>query len=186
MTTRDNDAGPTGRIERQKWIEENNPNVKWAFHNATIFRLFMEAQGCYVSGYYLASILAGVSFLEQSLAAEFHSRGIDEFRRASLPELAETARSFGCIWEPDLIEIKRIWGLRKPITHSRSAGHPDRIESRQFAETCPIDAILERDSRGVLTTLFHLTVNRLGFGIWSGQIPKNYGTRLVAVANARI
>ncbi len=160
--------------ERQQWIKDNRPNVKWAFRGATIFRLFEEAQDCYVGGNALASILAGVSFLEQSLAAEFHSIRRNDIIRASLPNLAKEARKYGWISEGDLIELGRIWRLRKSITHFRPPGHFDRIETRQYKDSAPIDEILEEDVRHELTTLFHLSVNRTGFGKWSGQIPKNY------------
>lgn len=172
---RENKPQLAARIQRQQWIEENSPDVRWAFRGGpTVFRLFSEAQDCYVSGHYLACILTSVSFLEQSLAAEFHSIHRNDLNRASLPDLAKEARKFGWISEPDLIELLRIWGLRIPVTHSRPPGHPDRIEARQYNESAPIDEILEGDAHRVLTTLFHLAVNRTGFGKWSGQIPKNY------------
>jgi hypothetical protein len=160
--------------ERQQWIKDNRPDVKWAFRGAMIFRLFEDAQDCYVGGNDLASILAGVSFFEQSLAAEFQSIHRGDIMRASLPDLAKEARKYGWISENDRIELDRIWRLRKSITHFRPPGHVDRIEARQYEDSTPIDVILEEEARHELTTLFHLSVNRTGFGMWSGQIPKNY------------
>jgi hypothetical protein len=165
------------RAQREHWIKENRPDVKWAFRGPTVFRLFDGAQDCYISGNYLASIQASVSFLEQSLAAELRSIDRDDLKRAnlpSLPDLAKKARAFAWISEDEKMELDRIWELRKPITHFRPPGHPARIEARQYNESTPIEEILERDARRVLTMVFHLAVNATGFGRWSGQIPRNY------------
>jgi hypothetical protein len=147
------------RIERLKWLERQMPKVRWvAFGTGPISKsLFEEARYCFAYGQYLASILLALSFIEQSLAGYFYSIERNDLEKAGLSDLAKEARNLSLISQKDFAALKRAWQVRKPVTHFRRPGHPERIETRAFYEgPTRLYNIIEKDARSVMALSFRL------------------------------
>jgi hypothetical protein len=147
------------RIERLKWLEKQMPEVQWvAFCTGAISKsLFEEARYCFVYGQYLASILLALSFIEQSLAGYFYGIGRNDLEKASLSDLANEARKLGLISDRDIEALRKAWKIRKPVTHFRRPGHPERVEARAYYEgPTHFYNIIEKDARAVMALTFRL------------------------------
>ena len=163
-----------GRIERLKLITELYPDVEWMiFGSGKISKyLFEEARYCFVYGQYLASIVLSLSFLDVSLGGAFYGMGRDDLERAGIRKLAEQAHSIGWLNRDDFDLIEEIRKYRNPITHFRTPGHEDRIETRGFRENLEDYSIIERDARKTMEALFRLMLKVTPWA--ENQTPKGY------------
>jgi len=146
------------RVIRLKWISGKMPKADYVGYvgGQMAYYLFEEARYSFVYGQFLASIILGLSFIEQSLAAQFYASGRDDLERANLSKLLQEARSNNWISESEFINLEQARKIRNPITHFRRPGYVDTIEWRSVEDNNPPYQIIEKDAYHVMEAMFHL------------------------------
>ena len=146
------------RIARLKWMEDHLPQCEYfGFHGGGMsLYLYEETRYCFAYGQYLATIVLGLAFIEQSLAAHFFSTGSDEVKRANVSVLFTKALDEGWITQVEFDNLEHARKVRNPITHFREYTKSDRIEMRSLEQNDDPYSILESDAYQVMETIFHL------------------------------
>jgi hypothetical protein len=146
------------RITRLKWISGKMPEANYVGYvgGQMAYYLFEEARYSFVYGQFLACIVLGLSFVEQSLAAQFYASGRDDLERANISKLLQEARNNNWISESELVNLERARKIRNPITHFRRPGYEDTIEWRSVEDNSHPYQIIEEDAYHVMETTFHL------------------------------
>lgn len=154
----EDNVGRVARLERLRWIVSLMPDVNWMSNGTGPISkyLFDEARYCFVYGQYLGSVVLGLAFLEVSLAGAFYAAGRNDLECAGIATLSKEALGCGWLSQADYEAIEQVRGYRNPITHFRPPGHTDRVEARAFYEGAGAYAVIERDARKVMETVFHL------------------------------
>ena len=112
------------------------PKVEWMVAGCGPISKYQleEAKYCYVYGQFLAAILLGLAFVENSLAGAFFSVGQSGLAKKGVYEIAKEAHRLAWLSEEDHTTLERIRKLRNPITHFRGPGNDERIETRACSE----------------------------------------------------
>ena len=118
--------------------------------------LFDEARCCYIYGQYLATIAMGMAYIEQSIAAIFHTRCKDKFAKQSAETLFKEALNEGLISQFDYENLERIRKTRNPAIHFKKPLHPDSIDVRSVKQNRHPALILESDAKFVMGSVFKL------------------------------
>ena len=147
-----------GRITRLEWMENQLPQCEYiGFLGGDIAHyLFEEARYCFAYGQFLATIVLGLAFIEQSLAGHFYMAGRNDLKRAPVSILFTEALNEGWITQTEFDYLEHARKIRNPITHFRELDKDDRIEIRSFEQHEKAYSILEADAFHVMETIFHL------------------------------
>jgi len=146
------------RLSRLDWIARKMPEVEYLrFNGRAITKfLFEEARYCYVYGQFLAVIILGLSYIENTLAALFHAAGRDDLERSNVSKLLREALNVGWVTQGEFDDLDRAREIRNSITHFRNPAHEDNVEYRAvIQDELPYEIIAE-DARHVMETVFHL------------------------------
>ena len=145
------------RLARLMWIADKMPEVDYLlFHGLMSNYLFEEARYCFVYGQFLATIVLGLAFIEQSLAALFYATGRNDLERANITTLLIVAFENNWITETELNNLEHARKIRNPITHFRRPGYNDTVEWRSVNNNDLPSSIIEEDAYHVMETIFHL------------------------------
>jgi hypothetical protein len=117
---------------------------------------FDEMRYCFVYGQFLAVVLLGLAYIEQTLAAHFYGAGHDELERASISTLLRRAVESGWISESEFKRIDRARELRNALTHFRRPLHEETVEYRAMTQKDFPYAVIEEDARHVIEIVFHV------------------------------
>lgn len=130
----------------------------------TTFRAYVEARGCFVAGHYSAVILLSQALLETLIGAQIeqesdvchiHGREFGEPlpERPSLDQLIAKAKYIGLLDDDDEKALKRIRGIRNPLTHHRGVDDPTNMTRRMLAHRVATASLFEGDARFCITTV---------------------------------
>jgi hypothetical protein len=146
------------RLARLKWLADKMPSVEYLFLSGGLLSkyLFEEARYCFVYGQFLATIVLGLAFIEQSLASLFHMAGKDAIARTNICTLLREALNRGWITPSEYDNMERARQNRNPITHFRKPLGNDDIGRRSVMQDELPYTIIEQDARNVMETVFHL------------------------------
>lgn len=146
------------RLARLEWVREKMPKVDWMVAGCGPISKYQleEARHGYVYGQFLAAIMLGLAFLENTLAGAFFCLGGKRLARGELSEIEEEALRRRWLSKEDHAALQRIRRLRNLITHFRKPVHRKRIEARVSFEQSDERAVLESDAREVLQVVFRL------------------------------
>lgn len=147
-----------GRIARLKWMEDQLPQCEYVgFLGGDIAHyLFEEARYCFTYGQFLATVILGLAFIEQSLASNFYMAGRNDLKRAPVSILFTEAFNEGWITQMEFDYLEHARKVRNPITHFREYEKNDRKEMRSLDQHDYPYSILEADAFHVMETIFHL------------------------------
>ena len=147
-----------GRTARIKWMEDHLPQCDYfGFHGGVMsLYLYEETRYCFAYGQYLATIVLGLAFIEQSLAAHFFAAGSNEVKKANVSVLFTKALDEGWITQVEFDNLEHARKVRNPITHFREYTKSDRIEMRSLEQNDDPYSILESDAYHVMETIFYL------------------------------
>jgi hypothetical protein len=147
-----------GRIARLEWMENQLPQCEYiGFQGGDIAHyLYEEARYCFAYGQFLATIVLGLAFIEQSLAGQFYATGRNDLKRANVSILFTEALNEGWITQTEFDNLEHARKVRNPITHFRELEKDDRIEMRSLVQHDYPYSILEADAYHVMETIFHL------------------------------
>ena len=146
------------RLSRLNWLTENSPAGEyWTFPGGLHAKsLFEEARYCFVYAQFLATILLGLAYVEQTLAALFYGAGRNDLERASFSVLLKEARAGGLIADSQFQDLEEIRVKRNTHAHFRRPGHEDSIEARAILEHAPPYSVIEQDATAVMTAALQL------------------------------
>jgi hypothetical protein len=152
-----------GRLARLQWMESQFPQYEYfCFHGGEmVYYLFEETRYCFIYGQFLATVVMGLAFMEQSLAAYYYATGRDDLERANASTLFTIAFDGGLITQTEFKNLERARHNRNPITHFHEYFAKDRIELRSFKQSERSYALLENDAYNVMETIFHLIEERV-------------------------
>jgi len=123
--------------------------------------LFEETRYCFAYGQYLATIVLGLAFIEQSLASQFYAVGRDDLKRSTVSNLFDEALKDGWITQTEFDNLDHARRIRNPVAHFREYSKDDRLEMRAVEENDYPYSILESDAYHVMETIFHLMRRKL-------------------------
>lgn len=155
---REDEVAKQGRIERLKWLMEQTPgNRIWLFHDALhSYELFEQTRYCFVYGLFLATIILGVSYVENTLAALFFASGRDDLERANLNVLIEEAYKVEWINEKEKKALDNARLIRNDVTHFRKPGSSNPITSQMFTTCQSSEIIFENYARETMLIVFKI------------------------------
>jgi hypothetical protein len=154
---REDEIERTDRVRRLEWLAQLAPNNGlWLFHGGALTKsLFEEARYCFVYGWFLASMMLGLSFLEHSLASLLYGTGRNDLERANISNLVKEALKIGWINNDEFEMLEKTRALRNRITHFRSPDDEDRIEFISVNEQTPFYNVVEEDARSIMCLMMH-------------------------------
>jgi hypothetical protein len=148
------------RLVRLKWLASLTTSREYVtFHGLTTKYLYDEAIYCYVYGQFLASIILGLAFIEQSIAAILYGSGRNDLERAGIKSLLTEALNAGIISDADYHAISRIRVTRNPFTHFRPPIHSESIEGRALLRKEHPYVLIEEDAKFVMKIIKKLQGN---------------------------
>ena len=155
---RERRVGEEARLSRLRWLAAQYPSVRYQLFPGGIMPryLFEEARYCFVYGQFLATVMLGLAFVEQSLAAQFFVTGGDKMERASLSKLLDVALGEGWISQDEHGERQRARRNRNTVAHFRRPVHRDTLERRSISQRELPYTLMEEDARNVLKVVFQL------------------------------
>ncbi len=150
------------RLRRLHWLAHASQELGDVFLPAGIVSkyLFEEARYCFAYGQFWATIMLGMAFIEQCLAAKFYASGRDDLERADASILIEEAFQQRLVSQPEYEVLHRIRHLRNPLTHFRKPLHNESIERRSVEANDYPYAVIEQDAKTVLQIMFELLRSR--------------------------
>jgi len=145
------------RSARLEWVREKMPKADRMVAGCGPISNYQlkEAQYCYVYGQFLAAIVLGLAFLENSLAGALRCVGQEGLPKKGVGEMAKDALRRGWLTEPDYNTLERVRRLRNSVTHFREPGNFERIEARACREQSDENAVFETDAREGNADLVH-------------------------------
>ncbi len=146
------------RLSRLEWLVDNAPaGEHWLFPGGLHAKaLFGEARYCYVYAQFLATILLGLAYIEQTLAALFYGAGRNDLQREGLSALLREAHAEGLIGDRELQDLKRVRKYRNAYAHFRRPGHEDSVEARAIVEDAAPYDVIEQDATVVMAVALHI------------------------------
>ena len=145
------------RRSRLIWLIEKTPKAEyWAFHGLLTKSLFEEARYCFVYGQFLATILLGLAYIEQTLAALFYQIGRSNLQRAGLFTLIREAHAERLIGNNEFQDMERIREKRNGYAHFRRPLHDSSIETRSLLEELAPYDVIEQDATSVILVVLQL------------------------------
>jgi len=155
---REDVVGRDGRLSRLRWVRAQYPSISYQlFPAGTMSRyLFEEARYCFAYGQFLATVMLGLAFVDQSLAAQLSMTGRDELERASLSKLLDVALGEGWVSQDEHGEMQRARRNRNTVAHFRRPLHRDSLERRSISRDELPYTLIEEDARNVLKVVFQL------------------------------
>jgi hypothetical protein len=132
---REDRAGQGERLSRLAWLAAQYPRIGYQLFPGGVMSgyLFEEARYCFAYGQFLATVMLGLAFVEQSLAARSFMAGRDELERASLSKLLDVALAEGWISQDEHGEMQRARRNRNRVAHFRRPLHRDTLEKRSIS-----------------------------------------------------
>ena len=112
--------------------------------------LFEEMRYCFAYGQFLATVVLGFAYIEQTLAAKFFAAGRDDLERAPIAELLREAKRHGILSGDEVTGLDRIRCTRNPVTHFRRPLAEDSVEVRSLRQSEHPYEVLERDAQAVI------------------------------------
>lgn len=164
------------RTERAAWIA----SFGWSENGYMLYGGFGslapwdEVRRAFINGEFVATVLLGQAFLEQTLAGYLDLLGGDSVRRAGLAEILTDFRHRGWITDTDFDVLDGVRRLRNPYVHYRDVQHKDNLGRRVMTEREDYEVLIERDARAVIRALLHL-LNRYPFAMGPIVYPEDDG-----------
>ncbi len=154
------------RLNRLRWIAGEYPPIEFQlFPGGEMSKyLFEEARYCFAYGQFLATIMLGLAFIEQSLAASFFAKGRNDLERAKFSKLLREAVQQGWLSQIGFEQLERARQNRNTVAHFRRPGHEDTIERRSVEQDEIPYTVIEEDARNVLAIIFRL-IERWPFSV---------------------
>jgi hypothetical protein len=145
-----------GRIRRLEWLASILPPGEYlTFPGGLMSKfLFEEMRYCFAYGQFLATIVLGFAYIEQTLAGKFFAAGRNDLKRAGIAKLLREARRHDILGEDEAKELDQIRRTRNPVTHFRRPldDDPDAysVELRSLQKNEHPYEVLERDAQAVV------------------------------------
>ena len=130
---------------------------------------YTEARAAFVSGAYLSVILLSQALVENLLGAHLVLTKLSQsihtgapYERSVVPErpaLERVLNQCEALWmlsSEEIKSIRRLRGIRNPLTHYRSIDDPTNIERRAMDGELHPFTIMEGDARFAITTVVRL------------------------------
>jgi len=124
------------------------------------FNAWAEARSSFVHGNFLATILLCQSLAENLLAGYLHLGSSELPRRIAFDETLRRARDAGILLEDDVRDLKRLVGLRNPLTHFRAVDDEHNLVRRSMTTGEFVDDILINDAWFAIGLAARLLSNR--------------------------
>lgn len=146
------------RLDRLDWLADKMPAAEyWVFPAGLMSKyLFEEARYCFVYGQFLATIVLGLAYIEQTLAALFYATGRNDLERANISTLLREAINYGWVNQTEFDNLERAREIRNPVTHFRRPLHDSTVEYRAVTQNELPYTVIEEDARHVMETVLHL------------------------------
>jgi hypothetical protein len=164
------------RVERAAWVL----SLGWSENGYLLFgghgslAPWDELRQAFINGEFVATILVGQAFMEQTLAGYLDLAGGSSVGRSGLAEILEQFRDRGWINETEFNVLDEVRRLRNPYAHYRDVQHKDNLGRRIMAEREDYTVLIERDARSVVRALMHL-LNRHPFAMGPIVFPEDDG-----------
>ena len=146
------------RVTRLQWLLQHTPqNEIWLYHGGLLSQeLFEQTRYCYVYGQFLATIILGLSFIENTLGAMFFTTGRNDLERANISTLITEAFNEGWISSKEKQELDQARIIRNDVTHFRKPGDETSIIQRIRTEEYEIEVLFEQEAREVMLVVFNI------------------------------
>lgn len=146
------------RVARLQWLLQNTPqNEIWLYHGGLMsHELFEQTRYCYVYGQFLATIILGLSFIENTLGAMFFTTGRNDLEKANISTLIAQAFIVGWINSEEEQELEQARTIRNDVTHFRKPAEESSIIHRIKTEEGEIEILLEQKAREVMLVVFKI------------------------------
>lgn len=150
------------REARLEWLTQMMPKLEYvAFPGAHLSKfLFEEARYCFIYGQFIASIMLGAAYIEQTLAALLYAAGRSDLERANAVTLLREAVALGWIDQAEFEGFDNARALRNPVSHFRKPLHEETVEYRSVVNNEMPYSVLEEDARTILRVVFKLMSRR--------------------------
>lgn len=104
------------------------------FGGEVTYNAWVEARSSFVHGNYVATVLLCQSLVENLLAAFLHGGLMDELpSRIQFDETLRRCRAKNLLTDEDIIELKKLVGMRNPLTHFRNVDDAHNLTRRSMA-----------------------------------------------------
>jgi len=146
------------RVARLEWLESVFPPAEyWAFPGGLVSKfLFEEMRYSFVYGQFLAATMAGLAYIEWTLAAKHFMAGRDDLERAAISVLLREAQDSGLLTAGEVEDLDRLRRARNPVAHFRRPLAGDSVEMRALKDEEHPYEVLEKDARAVVLAAMNL------------------------------
>lgn len=110
------------------------------------YNAWTEARSSFVHGNSLATILLCQSLAENLLAAFLHLGPSELPRRVTFDETLRRAKDAGLLTDDDVRDLKKLAGIRNPLTHFRDVEDEQNLVRRSMTTGELADDILKNDA----------------------------------------
>jgi hypothetical protein len=126
---------------------ELGPRGTMLFGGHVTYNIWIEARSSFVHGNFVATVLLCQSLVENLLAAFLHGGLMDELPpRIHFDETLRRCRAKDLLSDDDATDLKRLVGLRNPLTHFRRVDDDQNLHCRSINTGQHAGEILGRDA----------------------------------------
>jgi hypothetical protein len=154
----------TERIARYRYLNDISATLGQGgtliFGGTAAYAAIGEARSSFVHGNFVATILLCQALAENTLAGYLHVRMEELPAKVSFTETLKRCQAQGILSEGDAADLKKLAGLRNPLSHFRNVDDPDNLTRRSMSAGTPAEDLLSRDAHFAIATAIRLLASR--------------------------
>lgn len=152
--------GLTERIARYRYLNDISASLgeggTIVFGGTAAYASLNEARSSFVHGNFVASILLCQALAENILAGYLHVRMEELPPKVSFNETLKRCQAQGILSQEDADNLKKLAGLRNPLSHFRNIDDPDNLMRRSMTAGTAADDLLSTDAHFAIATAIRL------------------------------
>ncbi|MGZ9983155.1 hypothetical protein [Bordetella bronchiseptica] len=141
------------RADRIEWLAQHSSRPGGVMGDMAALHMMEEARHCFISGYFIGTILLATSFIEQTLSEELAGVA-SEKERKTLATMIKAGRRYLSMADDLLDRTDRLRELRNPFSHRKADDHPHALGTRFLATKAHPASILEADAKLAMTVMY--------------------------------
>ncbi len=149
-----------GRVGRFRYLNDISGALgthgTMIFGGTTAYAALGEARSSFVHGNFVATILLCQALAENTLAGYLHVRLEELPPKIAFHETLTRCQAKGILSVEEVADLKRLAGLRNPLSHFRNVSDPESITRRSMTEDEPAEDLLRKDAHFAIATAITL------------------------------
>ncbi|MGP9666474.1 hypothetical protein ACT3TY_17895 [Halomonas sp. AOP22-C1-8] len=140
------------RANRLMWVSQYEERPSAYMGRLETIELFENARVSFINGNFIASVLVGVSYIEQTLVEELETLG--KKAGGSFQQTIRIALAERILSKSTLDDIDVLRQIRNPYAHKKSDDHDLNLSNRYYSEKLHPKTVMGDDAKLAIKTMY--------------------------------